>query len=882
MYRNKILQIAATISVVALGAGLWTSGSAVAQEDYLGPDAPFTISIPEQWERLDTEAPFATFQIPDVDLTMHVVSLDAAEVAAAENGAFDLLDIDSSELEEFKAGSFSGWEMVFYLKADASGVTTLCQMDASVGHCLVFAGDAGLTNEPPGSAMAVIQSFALAGEADLPDSVPAFEAYVANFVGDVPPGMAITIGVGNEAIYSKGFGLADGPADMPVSADTVFMWASMTKMVTATAIMQLVEQGSVDLDAPVSDYLDYFPGEHQITVRQLLSHSSGLGDPGEFILGNLSLKDQPIRDADKIVREFFGQSPELLFEPGAMSSYSTPGVVTLGQIVAQISGQTFSDYVREHILVPLGMDNTDFFYSNEYMISNAAAPAVSVDQKDGVVNLINSAKSRNDGDEFIREVDETHAWMNNFRVFGAGSGLIGPADEAIRFVLAHANGGEYDGVRILSQESAAAMQEVQLSNSGESLRWGLGWSVNDTAEHPFVEHDGGGAGMSTKMRIYPDSGVSILMMSNGQGWNMGEAADAAANVVFTMMAPDTAEAAPAPEQLITEIPPIVDANGEIVPDGLALLEEVTLGGVDQWVLIRTQDVTNPVLLVLHGGPGATLMVFAEQIQPVALEENFTVVHWDQRGAGKSYDPALTLDDLSADKLVSDTMELTNILRERFGQDKIFLTGHSWGSALGFLVIQQDSSPYHAYIPSGERIGWESSHQNGFDWVKQLATEQQVAPVLEQIAKIEPFDINDTDDIAALYQGLNYFRGGDVYTPGLWDEMVDYAFAGNSPYYTMGEIDSYIDAMTITSEAVEPYATSYDLTQTFMQSDIPIHFIQGEHDHYGPEVLSRAYLEALQAPAKSYTVIKDAGHSMMYDKPDDWAAALIDIKNLTLN
>ena len=209
----------------------------------------------------------------------------------------------------------------------------------------------------------------------------------------------------------------------------------------------------------------------------------------------------------------------------------------LGQIVAEISGQTYADYVREHILAPLGMDNTDFFYSNDYMVSNAAAPAVSVTQKDDVVNLINDSRSQNDGEQFFREVDETHAWMNNFRVFGAGSGLIGPADEAIRFVLAHANGGEIDGVRILSTESAAAMRGAQLSNDGEPLSWGLGWSVNDAAEHPFIEHDGGGTGMSTKMRIYPESGVSILMMSNAQGWNMAKTADAAANVVFTMMAP---------------------------------------------------------------------------------------------------------------------------------------------------------------------------------------------------------------------------------------------------------------------------------------------------------------------------------------------------------
>ena len=98
---------------------------------------------------------------------------------------------------------------------------------------------------------------------------------------------------------------------------------------------------------------------------------------------------------------------------------------------------------------------------------------------------------------------------------------------------------------------------------------------------------------------------------------------------------------------------------------------------------------------------------------------------------------------------------------------------------------------------------------------------------------------------------------------------------------MGEINSYIDAMNITQEAVEPYASFYDLTETFMQSDIPTHFIQGEHDHYAPEVLSRAYFEALETPAKSYVVIKDAGHTMMYDNPDDWAAALINVKNQTI-
>lgn len=332
---------------------------------------------------------------------------------------------------------------------------------------------------------------------------------------------------------------------------------------------------------------------------------------------------------------------------------------------------------------------------------------------------------------------------------------------------------------------------------------------------------------------------------------------------------------------ITEIPPIVDVDGNNVVDGLASLEEVKLGGFEQSILIRTQDISNPVLLVLHGGPGATMMPFIEYIQPSVLEKNFTVVHWDQRGAGKSYDPSLTLADLSSEHLVSDALELTNILRQRFKQDKIFLTGQSWGSALGFLVIRQDTSPYHAYIASGERISWVDSHKASLEWVKKKANEAQETEILDQIAQMEPFDVNDINDVEVLYKGLAHYRGGDVYTEGLWDEMMGYALGGNSPYYTTGELETYVTGIRITQEAIEPFATSYDLRKSSTKWDIPVHFIQGEFDYNTPEILSRAYYNTLDVPAKSYTVIKNAGHAMMYDKPDAWAAALIDIKNKTL-
>jgi CubicO group peptidase (beta-lactamase class C family) len=125
--------------------------------------------------------------------------------------------------------------------------------------------------------------------------------------------------------------------------------------------------------------------------------------------------------------------------------------------------------------------------------------------------------------------------MNRFSVLAANGGLIGPATEVMRFAQMHLNGGELDGVRILSPESAAHMQEMQFATTGDPLGYGAAWRIFEEGEHPFVEHDGGGTGLWAKMRLYPQEGLAIVLMSNESGWNRDKVADAAANVVFTMM-----------------------------------------------------------------------------------------------------------------------------------------------------------------------------------------------------------------------------------------------------------------------------------------------------------------------------------------------------------
>jgi CubicO group peptidase (beta-lactamase class C family) len=148
---------------------------------------------------------------------------------------------------------------------------------------------------------------------------------------------------------------------------------------------------------------------------------------------------------------------------------------------------------------------------------------------------VDRARGLGDGADFIREVDDRVAWMNRYNVLAAHGGLIGPALEVVRFAQMLLNGSELDGGRILSPEAVALMQEMQHSTTGDPLGYGLAWLVHDEAEHPYVEHDGGGVGVWAKMRLYPEEGLAIVLMSNASGWDRDRVADAAANVVFSMM-----------------------------------------------------------------------------------------------------------------------------------------------------------------------------------------------------------------------------------------------------------------------------------------------------------------------------------------------------------
>jgi len=865
----------------ALGIKSTLAEETSADNVYKDPSGLFTMPLVGDWKPVETDGTYAMYAYSDLDFAMSLTTIEASDAEGDLPAAVESVGIDPASLTEDYRGAWNKWSIFYYVAADGEGVTVLGQVQDGIGYYVIATGDPDLTGNPPEDVMKTLGGFALAGEIVLPVTVAEFETYVNEIVGLQPPALSIAIATADDLLYAQGFGLADGPEGRPARTDTVYFWGSITKTVTATAIMQLREQGLVDLDAPVADYLDYFPGQYSITVRQLLTHSSGLPEPSDWLPKHLRLEGQPLPDFDAMDRDYYAELEELMFEPGTTSAYANPNFVTLGQIVEAVSGQPYVEYVREHILIPLGMVTTDFEYSSETMLAAAAAPATSLSNREAIITILDDARGLGDAAGFFRESDENTAWMSHFIVGeSAGGGLMGPATDMARYGQMLLNGGELDGVRILSSESIELLRQDQVSTTGEPLGFGMAWWIRDAAEHPYIEHGGGGEGVDALLRVYLDDGFAIALQANSGGYSRQEVMNAAANVVITMLG----GGAPQEQPSGAVTPPIVDADGNVIPGSIAAIETVTLGGIEQTITIRGADIRMPVLLFLHGGPGVPSSPWATWNNVHAdLEKNFVFVHWDQRGAGKSYSDDLTADDMHVGNLVSDALELTDILRERFNQDKIFLWGHSWGAGLGFETLRANSEPYYAFIASAVRPDWNSTMEMGYEKVLGLAYRAQDAEAIQALESIQPFDSFNLEHLGIRGQFLSQYLVGDFHTAGLEDAWLEYVFSDSSPEYPASTIEQTMAGMEFTDRTIglEVMISGYDLFADFPVSTIPVYFLQGRYDYQCPGELAEIYYSALRAPMKDFVWFEDSAHDVYYDEPDKLNQELIRIASEVL-
>jgi pimeloyl-ACP methyl ester carboxylesterase len=301
-------------------------------------------------------------------------------------------------------------------------------------------------------------------------------------------------------------------------------------------------------------------------------------------------------------------------------------------------------------------------------------------------------------------------------------------------------------------------------------------------------------------------------------------------------------------------PPVVGVDGEPLPDSVASLEKVELGGWEQWILIRGSRASNPILLFLHGGPGMPMMYMAHVFGD-GLEPEFLVVHWDQRGAGKSYSPHIPLETMNVEQFLSDAYELVRLLLCRYGQDKIYLAGHSWGSYLGALFAARHPELLYAYIGIGQVVDERRAGAIADEFIRRRARETGEEEALREL-----------DAMGSAVREKWLFRfGGELYHHTSW---MPFLLTGLlAPEYSLSDVINVAPGSSFSSRHMRFNAISGPLIDNVTRLEVPVYLFTGRHDYVTPSELVELFGERLEAPGKHWAWFEESAHFPFFEEPE---------------
>ncbi|WP_166239726.1 alpha/beta fold hydrolase [Paenibacillus turpanensis] len=314
-------------------------------------------------------------------------------------------------------------------------------------------------------------------------------------------------------------------------------------------------------------------------------------------------------------------------------------------------------------------------------------------------------------------------------------------------------------------------------------------------------------------------------------------------------------------------PAIRSDKGEPIPESIAVLEQVELGGFKQSVLIRGKDRRNPVLLFLHGGPGYPQIPFARKHQEL-LEEHFVVVQWDQRGSGKSYHWGMSANDLQVERLIEDTHELTQLLLQRFQQPKLFLAGHSWGSLLGIWTAQRYPGDYLAYIGIGQVADSPRAESASYRFVLEEAKRRNDAKAIQELEAIGPPPYgNPRKDTTLERKWVAAFGGSERGSHSSRDLLEGILL---SPEYTWLDGLRLAVGNSFSAKTIMPQIEHVSLFETVPKLELPVYVAMGRHDHMTPSEVAFDYMQQLDAPFKQFQWFEDSAHFPHMEEPERFA------------
>lgn len=317
-------------------------------------------------------------------------------------------------------------------------------------------------------------------------------------------------------------------------------------------------------------------------------------------------------------------------------------------------------------------------------------------------------------------------------------------------------------------------------------------------------------------------------------------------------------------------PKIKDENGEIIQNSIAEIKKIDIGGVPQYLMIRGNNINNPVILFVHGGPGQSEIGYIREYQK-ELEEKFVVVRWDQPGAGLSSSKDIPKESLNMDTLVLDTNEITDYLIKRFNQPKIHIAGHSWGTIIATHAVKNTPEKYLAYIGIGQYVDVKESEKISYDYTMLEGKKQNNTEVIKQLEKIGPPPYT-VDDVLMRAECLS--KLGCVFKTEPKINMGSSLML--SPEYNLSAKLNYEKNALSSGEILLPEILKVKFLEDIKELKVPIYFIMGKYDYFTPTTMVEKFYNQLQAPKKELILFENSAHIPQLEENEKFNKTLIRI------
>jgi pimeloyl-ACP methyl ester carboxylesterase len=321
---------------------------------------------------------------------------------------------------------------------------------------------------------------------------------------------------------------------------------------------------------------------------------------------------------------------------------------------------------------------------------------------------------------------------------------------------------------------------------------------------------------------------------------------------------------------------VADIGRVVTPNGVQETFEVVLGGARQVVNVRGADRTQPLLLFVHGGPAAPEMPIAWTFQR-AWEDYFTVVQWDQRGSGRSYalnDPKALAPTMTPERYRDDAIELIELLVRRYGQRKVVLVGHSWGTLVGLAVALERPDLLHAYVGIGQIVDFRENERVGWEWTLARAKADGNAAAIRELEALRPYPGQGSFDVARVSTERKWSVHYGALAAGRQDANFYFRSARLSPEYTPEDRRAWNEGSEFTMRVLFPQLA--DLSFAHVRAvRVPVFMFLGRHDYTTPSPLAAEWLARVRAPRKAAVWFEHSAHLPMIEEPGRTFAALLE-------